>query len=186
VTAFEPDLFETKLFQQPSSFMPRGMSWRLHLSIAGIGGCLGDGDAQRHSSLGRSRARVLSQRWRTHLRQAACVLFKELLKQHRPKQRHGGNPAASKHSAPPGGEIGLLGLGQLNNNMWSHDQFFLSDHWMGQSIRGGAWGLREGDSVRCRKFPLSRAKMKLEGGNKSARAEVLKMSFAANPQDAAA
>jgi hypothetical protein len=191
VVAFEPKLFETGLFetklsQQPSSSMPRGMLWRLHSSLAGIESCLGDGGAQPHSSLGRSWAGVLSQRRRADPRHAARVLFKQMLKQHRGKQRHGGNPAASEHAAPPGGEIGLLGLGQLNMNTWSHDQFFLSDYRIGQSIRGGECGLRREDSIGREKFPVARAKMKLAGGNNSARAEVMEMSGAVNPQDPAA
>jgi hypothetical protein len=181
VTAFEPELLA-----QPSSSMPRGMLWRLHLSIAGIESCLGDGCVQRHQSSGRSWARVLGQRWRAGPRRAARILFKEMLKQHCGEQCYAGKSGASKHSARPGGDIGLFGLGQLNMKMWSHDRFFPCDHRIGQSIRGGECGLREGDSIWREKFPLSRAKMKLAGGNKSARAEVMEMSCAVYPQDAAA
>jgi hypothetical protein len=57
---------------------------------------------------------------------------------------------------------------------------------MGQNICAGECGLRRGDSIRLQKFPLATAKMKLSGGNKSARAEVMELSFAVNPQDPAA
>jgi hypothetical protein len=181
VTAFEPELLV-----QPSSSMPRGMLWRLHSSIEDIGGCLSDGCAQRHQSLGRSRARVLGQRRRAGPRRAARILFKEMLKQHCGEQCYADKSGASKHSVCPGGDIGLFGLGQLDMKMWSHDQFFPCDHRIGQSICGGECGLREEDSFRLEKFPLSRAKMKLSGGNKSARAEVMEMSCAVYPQDAAA
>jgi hypothetical protein len=70
--------------------------------------------------------------------------------------------------------------------MWSHDQFFPCDHRIGQNLHGGECGLRREDSIRCEKFPLSRAKMKLASGNNSARAEVLEMWCAVSPQDAAA
>jgi hypothetical protein len=109
-----------------------------------------------------------------------------MLKQHCGEQCYAGKSGASKHSARPGGDLGLLGLGQLNMNLGSHDQFFLSDYRIGQSIRGGACGLREGDSIKRQKFPVSRAKMKLAGGNNSARAEVMDMSCVVNPQDPAA
>ena len=181
MTAFEPELLV-----QPSSSMPRGMLWRLHSSIAGIASCLGDGCVQRHQSSGRSWALVLSQRRRAGPRRAARILFKEMLKQHCGEQCYAGKSGASKHAARPGGDIGLFGLGQLNMKMWSHDQFFPCDHRIGQSIRGGECGLREGDSIWLEKFPLSRAKMKLSGGNKSARAEVMEVSCAVYPQDAAA
>jgi hypothetical protein len=181
VTAFEPELLV-----QPSSSMPRGMLWRLRSSIEDIGGCFSDGCAQRHQSLGRSRARVLGQRRRAGPRRAARILFKEMLKQHCGEQCYADKSGASKHSARPGGDIGLFGLGQLNMKMWSHDQFFPCDHRIGQSICGGECGLREGDSIWLEKFPLSRAKMKLSGGNKSARAEVMEVSCAVYPQDAAA
>ena len=191
VIAFETELFETKLFEtklleQPPSSMPRGMLWRLHSSIAGIGSCLGDGCVQRHQSSGRSWALVLSQRRRAGPRRAACILFKEMMKQHCGEQCYAGKSGAGKHSARPGGDIGLFGLGQLNMKMWSHDQFFPCDHRTRQSVHGGECGLRRGDSIRPEKFPLSRAKMKLASGNNSARAEVMEMSCAVYPQDAAA
>jgi hypothetical protein len=186
VTVFEPELFEPRLFEQPSPSMPRGMLWRLYLSIAAIGDCLSNGCAQRHQSLGRSRAHVLGQRRRANPRRAARILFKEMLKQHCGEQSYANKSGASKHSARPGGDIGLFGLGQPDMKMWSHDQFFLCDYRIGQSIRGGACGLRGEDSIRRQKFPLSRAKMKLTGGNNSARAEVMEVSCAVYPQDAAA
>ena len=191
MVAFEPklfktSLFETKLSQQPSSSMPRGMLWRLHSSIAGIGGCLSDGGARGRRSLRRSRAGVLSQRRRADPRRAARILYKEMLKQHCGEQYDAGKSGASKHSARPGGDLGLLGLGQLNMNLGSHDQFFLSDYRIGQSIRSGECGLRRGDSIGREKFPVAKAKMKLAGGNNSARAEVMDMSGAVNPQDPAA
>jgi hypothetical protein len=191
VIAFEPEFFETKLFetkplQQPSSSLPRGMLWQLHSSIAGIGGCLSAGRAQRLQSLVRRRARVLSQRRRGGPRRTARFLIKEMMKQHRGEQCYAGESGASKHSARPGVDTGLFGLGQLNMKMWSHDPFFPCDQWMMQSIRGGEYGLHEGDSIRRKKFPLSRAKMKLAVGNNSARAEVMELSCAVYPQDAAA
>jgi hypothetical protein len=70
--------------------------------------------------------------------------------------------------------------------MWSHDQSFPSDHLIGQSLRCGECGLRRGDSIGRKKFPVDRAKMKLAGGNNSARAEVMDMSGAVKPQDPAA
>src|SRR5262245_15982544 len=137
-------------------------------------------------SLWRSRTRILRQcRW-TNPRQAACVLFKEMLKLRRGEQRHCGNRAASKHAAPPGGEIGLFGLCQLNINTWSHDYVFPSDRWMGQTLCHGECGLRGGDSIRREKFPPSGVKMKVKGGNNSARAGVMKVSCAGYPQDQAA
>jgi hypothetical protein len=113
-------------------------------------------------------------------------LFKQMMKQHCGEQCYAGSSGPNKHSARPGGDFGLVGLGQLNMKMWSHDQFFPSDYRIGQYLGGGGWGLREGDWLRPQKFPLSREKMKLEGGNKLARAEVIKMLCAVNPQDAAA
>jgi len=182
----EPKLLEPKFLEQRSSSMPRGMLWRLHSSIAGIGGCLSDGGAQRHQSLRRRRAGVLSQRRRADPRRAARILYKEMLKQHCGEQYYAGKSGASKHSARPGGDLGLLGLGQLNMDLWSHDRFFPCDHRMEQSLHGGACGLREGDSTDRQKFPLSRAKMKLAGGNNSAPAEVMEVSCAVYPQDPAA
>jgi hypothetical protein len=71
-------------------------------------------------------------------------------------------------------------------NAWSHDKFFPYEHRLRQNRRDGECGLREEDSIRRQKFPRSRAKMKSAGGNKSARAEVMEMSCAVKPQDAAA
>jgi hypothetical protein len=191
VVTFEPKLFETKLLEpkpleQPPSLMLCGMSWRLHCSLAGIESCLSDGCVQPHQSLRHSRPGVLSQRWRADPRRIARILHKEILKQHCGDQRYAGKCGASKHSVGPGGDLGLLGLGQFNMNFWSHDQFFLSHYQIGQSIRGGACGLREEDSIGRQKFPFSRAKMKLAGGNNSARAEVMDRLGAVNPQDPAA
>ena len=190
MVAFEPELLETKfletkLSQQPSS-MPRGMLWRLHSSIAGIGGCLSDGGAQRLWLLRRSRAGVLGQRWRAGPRRAARFLFKEMLKQHCGEQCYADKSGASKHSARPGSDVGLIGLGQLNMKMWSHDQFFPCDHRIGQSLRRGECGLRREDSIGRKKFPVARAKMKRAGGNNSARAEVMEVSCAVKPQGPAA
>jgi hypothetical protein len=182
---FETQRFEAKLFERPSSSIPRGRLWRLHSSLAGIESCLSKGCAQRDQSPGRSRARVLSQRRRAGARRAARILFKKMMKQHCSEQCYAGKSGARKHSARPGVNTGLLGLGQLNMNMWSHDQF-PCDRRIGQSIRNGEYGLRRGDSIRRQKFPTSRAKMKLAGGNNSARAEVLDMLGAVNPQDPAA
>jgi hypothetical protein len=151
-----------------------------------LGGCLSDGGAQSHQSLGCSRAGVLSQRRRAEPRRAARILYKELLKQHRGEEHYAGKSRASKHSARPGGDLGLLGLGQLNMNLWSHDQFFPCDHRIGQSLRSGECGLRREDSVGRKKFPVAQAKMKLAGGNNSARAEVMTVSCAVNPQGPAA
>jgi hypothetical protein len=151
-----------------------------------LGGCLSDGGAQRHQSLRRHRAGVLSQRRRADPRRTARILYKEMLKQHGGEQYHAGKSRAGKHSARPGGDLGLFGLGQLNMNLWSHDLFFSCDHRIEQSLHGGAHGLREGDSSGRRKFPLSKAKMKLAGGNNSAPAEVIEVSCAVNPQDPAA
>jgi hypothetical protein len=206
VVEFEPKLFETRRFEtelldpklldpkllkpkpseQPSSPMPNGRLWRLHPSVGDIGSCLSDRGVPRRQSAGRNRARVLGQRRRARPRRAARILFKEMMKQHGGEQCDAGKSGASKHSARPGVDIGLFGLGQPNMKMWSHDQFFLCDHQIGQSLSGGDRGLREEDSIGRQKFPFSRAKMKLAGGNNSARAEVMDMSCAVNPQDPAA
>ena len=151
-------VFEPGVLKQPSSSMPRGMLWRLHLSLAGIRGCLSDRCARERPSLGRRRARILSQcRW-TNPRQAACVLFKEMLKLRRRKQRHRGSHATSKHAPPPGGEMGLFGFCHLNISTWSHNYFFPSDRWMGQTLCRGECGLRRGDSISREKFPPSEQK----------------------------
>jgi hypothetical protein len=150
------------------------------------GGCLSDGGAQSHQSSRCSRAGVLGQRRRADPRRAARILYKVMLKQHHGEQYYAGKSGASKHSARPGGDLGLLGLGQLNMNLWSHDQFFSCDHRIGQSLHSGECGLRRGDSIGRKKFPVARAKMKRAGGNNSARAEVMEVSYAVNPQGPAA
>ena len=182
----DPKLLEPKRLEQPSFPMPNGGLWRLHPSVGDIGSCLSDRGAPRRQSPGRNRARVLGQRRRAGPRRAARILFKEMMKQHGGEQCYASKSGASEHSARPGVDIGLFGLGQPNMKMWSHDQFFLCDHQIGQSLSGGDCGLRQGDSIGRQKFPLSRAKMKLAGGNNSARAEVMEVSCAVYPQDRAA
>jgi hypothetical protein len=136
-------------------FHARSMVWRLHSSLAGIGGCLGGGCAQRYQSLGSSRARVLGQRRRAGPRRAARILLKEMLKQHCGEQCYPDKSGASKHSARPGVDFGLFGLGQLNMNMWSHDQFFPSDYRIGQYlvVEGGVSVKETGSGFRNSRSP---------------------------------
>ena len=165
--------------------LPCHMLRRLHSSIGGIAGCLSEGCARGGPSLRQSRAGVLGQ-GRGAGPRAARILFKEMLKQHCGEQCYADKTGTSKHSARPAGDLGLIGLGELDMKMWSHDYFFPSDRWMGQTLCRGACGLRERDSIRREKFPLSRTIMKVKGGNNSARAEVMKVSRAVYPQDQAA
>jgi len=126
----------------------------IHLLHA-IGGCLSGGCAQRHQSLGRSRARVLGQRRRAGPRQIAHVLFKQMLEQHCGEQCYAGKSGTSKHSARPGGDFGLFGLGQLNMIMWSHDQFFPCDYRIGQYlvVEGGVSVKETGSGFRNSRSP---------------------------------
>lgn len=146
---------------------------------------LSDQCARGGPSLRQSRARVLGQGRRAGPCCAARILIKEMLKQHCGEQCYTGKSGASKHSARPGGDLGLIGLGELNMKMWSHDYFFPSDRWMGQTLCGGEWGLRGGDFHQASEIPALGTKMKLKGGNNSVRAEVMEMSCAVNPQDQA-
>jgi hypothetical protein len=184
VIAFEPEFFEAKFLERPSP-LPCGMPWRLHSSLAGIRSCLSDGWIRGRPSLGRRPACVLGQRRRAGPRCVARILFKEMLKQHCGEQCDADKSGTSKHSARPSGDLSLIGLGELDMKMWSHDRLFLCDYRIGQNIRGGECGLHEGDSIRREKFPLSGAKMKLKGGNNSARAEVMELSCAVYPEDPA-
>jgi hypothetical protein len=186
VIAFEPEFLEARLSEKPPFSMLPGMLWRLHWSIGDIAGCLSDECARGRPSSRQSRARVLGQFRRAGPRCGARILVKEMLKQHCGEQCDADKSGTSKHSARPGGDLGLIGLSQLNMKMWSHDLFFPCDHRMRQSICSGECGLRKGDSIGREKFPLSGAKMKLKDGNNSARAEVMEMSCAVYPQDQAA
>ena len=131
MVAFEVVAFEPEFSEQPSSSVPRDMLRRLHSSIGDIAGCLSEGCARGGPSLRQSRAGVLGQ-GRGAGPRAARILFKEILKQHCGEQCHAGKSGASEHSARPGGDLGLIGLGQLDMKMWSHDQFFLYDIGLGK------------------------------------------------------
>src|SRR5262245_24972347 len=166
--------------------MPRDMLRRLHSAIGDIAGCLSDERAGGDPSSRQSRAGVFGQRRRAGPRSAARILFKEMLKQYCGEQCHAGKSGAGKHSTRPGGDLGLIGLGQFNMKMWSHDYFFPSDRWMGQTLCDGECGLRGGDFDQASEIPALGTKMKLQGGNNSTGSAVMEMSCAVNPQDQAA